>query len=87
LTALFWSNINPYGTFRLDMNIRPNLSAVIIPGQREPSSDTVAEDVSALAQQRLDFKKEDHAATPVAESAFLAVAESWLRERARQSPA
>ncbi|WP_406346846.1 Tn3 family transposase [Streptomyces sp. NBC_00648] len=22
LTALFWSNINPYGTFRLDMNKR-----------------------------------------------------------------
>ncbi len=50
LTTLFWSNINPYGTFRLDMNIRPDLSAVIIPGQREPSSDTVAEDVSALAR-------------------------------------
>lgn len=48
---------------------------------------TVAEDVSALAQRRPDFTKEDHAATPVAESAFLADAESWLRERARQSPA
>lgn len=30
LTALFWSNINPYGTFRLDMrndSILPRLSA------------------------------------------------------------
>ncbi|WP_344884397.1 hypothetical protein [Nonomuraea antimicrobica] len=25
LTALFWSNVNPYGTFRLDMNTRLNL--------------------------------------------------------------
>ncbi|MGE7390847.1 Tn3 family transposase [Streptomyces sp. NPDC004126] len=25
LTALFWSNINPYGTFRLDMDRRLDL--------------------------------------------------------------
>jgi Tn3 transposase DDE domain len=25
LTPLFWSNINPYGTFRLDMNTRLDL--------------------------------------------------------------
>jgi hypothetical protein len=25
LTALFWPNINPYGTFRLDMDKRLNL--------------------------------------------------------------
>jgi hypothetical protein len=25
LTALFWSNVNPYGTFRLDMNKRLDL--------------------------------------------------------------
>ncbi|MFI6744178.1 hypothetical protein ACIBI9_65940 [Nonomuraea sp. NPDC050451] len=24
-TALFWSNVNPYGTFRLDMNKRLDL--------------------------------------------------------------
>jgi hypothetical protein len=26
LTALFWSNINPYGTFRLDMDKRLDLA-------------------------------------------------------------
>ncbi|GAB2918497.1 hypothetical protein [Streptomyces mayteni] len=25
LTALFWSDVNPYGTFRLDMNKRLDL--------------------------------------------------------------
>lgn len=25
LTALFWSNVNPYGTFRLDMDKRLDL--------------------------------------------------------------
>ncbi|MFH8775931.1 Tn3 family transposase [Streptomyces sp. NPDC017958] len=35
LTALFWSNVNPYGTFRLDMDKRLDLgSAVIVPGPR-----------------------------------------------------
>ncbi|MFE3186048.1 Tn3 family transposase [Streptomyces violascens] len=28
LTALFWSNINPYGTFRVDMDRRLGLSGV-----------------------------------------------------------
>ncbi|WP_329305875.1 transposase [Streptomyces sp. NBC_01260] len=45
LTALFWSNINPYGTFRLDMNKRLNLrpaSAAPIPaGQRTPPTDRI----------------------------------------------
>lgn len=27
LTPLFWSNINPYGRFRLDMNTRLDLTA------------------------------------------------------------
>ncbi|MGW5481551.1 hypothetical protein [Streptomyces sp. NPDC004008] len=39
LTALFWSNINPYGTFRLDMNKRLALSGVTIPGQRAAVSE------------------------------------------------
>ncbi|WP_371648287.1 MULTISPECIES: Tn3 family transposase [unclassified Streptomyces] len=39
LTALFWSNINPYGTFRLDMNKRLGLSGVTIPGQRAAVSE------------------------------------------------
>lgn len=38
LTALFWSNINPYGTFRLDMDSRLDLSTVTIPGQRAPGA-------------------------------------------------
>ncbi|MGX5207185.1 Tn3 family transposase [Streptomyces violaceus] len=28
LTALFWSNVNPYGTFRLDMDARLDLGPV-----------------------------------------------------------
>ena len=27
-TSLFWSNINPYGTFHLDMNTRLDLELV-----------------------------------------------------------
>ncbi|MFJ9683580.1 hypothetical protein ACIRP2_36940 [Streptomyces sp. NPDC101194] len=34
MAALFWSNINPYGTFRLDMDKRLDLSGVTIPGPR-----------------------------------------------------
>jgi TnpA family transposase len=35
LTALFWSNINPYGTFRLDMNKRLDLVlSAAVPGPR-----------------------------------------------------
>jgi hypothetical protein len=34
LTALFWSNINPYGTFRLDMDKRLDLVPVTVPGPR-----------------------------------------------------
>ncbi|MGX1025334.1 hypothetical protein RKD38_000015 [Streptomyces ambofaciens] len=29
LTALFWSNVNPYGTFRLDMDKRLDLALPI----------------------------------------------------------
>jgi hypothetical protein len=39
LTALFWPNINPYGTFRLDMDTRLDLSTVTIPGQRAARSE------------------------------------------------
>ncbi|WP_431998531.1 Tn3 family transposase [Streptomyces fungicidicus] len=42
LTALFWSNINPYGTFRLDMDKRLDLaSAAMVPRPRTPA-DTAA---------------------------------------------
>lgn len=34
LTALFWSNVNPYGTFRLDMDIRLDLLPATVPGPR-----------------------------------------------------
>ncbi|GAA1178886.1 hypothetical protein F4556_007249 [Kitasatospora gansuensis] len=35
LTALFWSNVNPYGTFRLDMDKRLDLgSAAVLPRPR-----------------------------------------------------
>ncbi|MEU5109196.1 Tn3 family transposase [Streptomyces sp. NPDC021354] len=34
LTALFWSNINSYGTFRLDMDKRLDLTPMAIPPGR-----------------------------------------------------
>ncbi|MFF7159361.1 Tn3 family transposase [Streptomyces sp. NPDC008139] len=38
LTALFWSNVNPYGTFRLDMDKRLDLlSAATVPRPRTPA--------------------------------------------------
>ncbi|MET8509792.1 Tn3 family transposase [Streptomyces sp. NPDC004787] len=36
MTALFWSNINPYGTFRLDMEKRLDLP-LPLPGPRRPA--------------------------------------------------
>ncbi|MEU9858021.1 Tn3 family transposase [Streptomyces sp. NPDC047974] len=37
LTALFWSNVNPYGTFRLDMDKRLDLgTAAAVPRPRTP---------------------------------------------------
>ncbi|MFE5560691.1 Tn3 family transposase [Streptomyces sp. NPDC056544] len=40
LTALFWSNINPYGTFRLDMDKRLDLLAAPVPGPRRAADET-----------------------------------------------
>ncbi|MEV5928956.1 hypothetical protein ACPCSG_19365 [Streptomyces cellulosae] len=38
LTALFWSNVNPYGTFRLDMDKRLDLApAAMVPRPRTPA--------------------------------------------------
>ncbi|GAA2565287.1 hypothetical protein GCM10010398_62920 [Streptomyces fimbriatus] len=38
LTALFWSNVNPYGTFRLDMDKRLDLGpTVAVPRPRTPA--------------------------------------------------
>ncbi|SDN10148.1 hypothetical protein [Streptomyces wuyuanensis] len=38
LTALFWSNVNPYGTFRLDMDKRLDLGTVAnVPHPRGPA--------------------------------------------------
>ncbi|MFF7883347.1 hypothetical protein ACH40F_44800 [Streptomyces sp. NPDC020794] len=45
LTALFWSNINPYGTFRLDMNKHLDLAQAAVPNPRwaaAPTSNTSA---------------------------------------------
>ncbi|MCK2145287.1 transposase (plasmid) [Streptomyces sp. WAC00276] len=40
LTALFWSNINPYGTFRLDMDSRLELPlSAMLPGPRRAAGD------------------------------------------------
>ncbi|MEV7583235.1 Tn3 family transposase [Streptomyces erythrochromogenes] len=39
LTALFWSNINPYGTFRLDMNQRLDLAPAVVPHPRQATGD------------------------------------------------
>ncbi|AQW48307.1 Tn3 family transposase [Streptomyces violaceusniger] len=42
LTALFWSNVNPYGTFRLDMDKRLDLTvSAAVPRPRTPA-DTAA---------------------------------------------
>jgi hypothetical protein len=39
LTALFWSNINPYGTFRLDMDKQLDLGpSVSVPRPPSPES-------------------------------------------------
>ncbi|MFJ7494484.1 Tn3 family transposase [Streptomyces sp. NPDC097727] len=41
LTALFWSDINPYGTFRLEMDKRLDLGLPItLPHPRTPPTDT-----------------------------------------------
>jgi hypothetical protein len=34
LTALFWSNVDPYGTFRLDMDKQLDLLPAAVPGPR-----------------------------------------------------
>jgi hypothetical protein len=39
LTALFWSNVNPYGTFRLDMSKRLDLG-LTVPRPRAPADAT-----------------------------------------------
>ncbi|MFG3014244.1 hypothetical protein ACGFZB_28230 [Streptomyces cinerochromogenes] len=40
LTALFWTNINPYGTFRLDMDKRLELPlSAALPGPRRAADD------------------------------------------------
>ncbi|MFJ1930471.1 MULTISPECIES: Tn3 family transposase [unclassified Streptomyces] len=39
LTAMFWSNINPYGTFHLDMDKRLDLLPMVVPGPRRAADD------------------------------------------------
>jgi hypothetical protein len=42
LTALFWSNCNPYGTFRLDMDKRLDLALTAAVPRPRTSADTSA---------------------------------------------
>jgi hypothetical protein len=37
LTPLFWSHVRPYGEVNLDLDARPNLTAVTVPGPRTPA--------------------------------------------------
>ncbi|WP_254390201.1 transposase [Streptomyces sp. AC550_RSS872] len=39
LTALFWSNINPYGTFRLEMDKRLDFGPLAVPRPRRATED------------------------------------------------
>ncbi|HEV7900130.1 MAG TPA: Tn3 family transposase [Planosporangium sp.] len=39
LTALFWSNVNPYGTFRLEMDKRLDLGLPTVPHPRTLAAD------------------------------------------------
>lgn len=49
LTALFWSNINPYGTFHLDMEKRLDLDLpVTVPHPRQAAESTAQAARSAL---------------------------------------
>ncbi|WP_211265250.1 hypothetical protein [Actinacidiphila oryziradicis] len=36
---MFWSNINPYGTFHLDMDKRLDLLPMVVPGPRRAADD------------------------------------------------
>ncbi|MFF5013188.1 hypothetical protein [Streptomyces sp. NPDC001165] len=36
-SALFWSNVNPYGTFRLDMSERLDVGLAAVPRPRAPA--------------------------------------------------
>lgn len=45
LSPLFWTHVNPYGRFELDMNSRLDLelaAAVTVPGPRSPQSEASA---------------------------------------------
>ncbi|MFJ7496817.1 hypothetical protein ACIQZB_37840 [Streptomyces sp. NPDC097727] len=51
LTALFWSNINPYGTFRLEMDKRLDFAPPTVPLVRTPIS-TAGQPVSESRHAR-----------------------------------
>jgi hypothetical protein len=44
---MFWSNINPYGTFRLGMNKRLDLLPMGVPGPRQAADDAARSPRSA----------------------------------------
>lgn len=57
LTALFWSNINPYGTFRLDMDKRLDLvPAVAVPRPPHPGGHPRPYDHGGAMSQTHDFQ-------------------------------
>ncbi|MEV2255230.1 hypothetical protein AB0I94_32450 [Streptomyces sp. NPDC050147] len=65
LTALFWSNVNPYGTFRLDMDKRLDLASTV-PRPRTSSvpsapSATLADRARLRAARNLAGMEEDRA--------------------------
>jgi hypothetical protein len=65
LTALFWSNVNPYGTFRLDMDKRLDLASTVARARTSsvPSapSDTLADRARLRAVRNLAGMEEDRA--------------------------
>ncbi|WMD05832.1 Tn3 family transposase [Streptomyces sp. FXY-T5] len=53
LTALFWSNVNPYGTFRLDMDARLDLGPVAaVPRPRTSARANRSEHVDTMREFR-----------------------------------
>lgn len=60
LTALFWSNINPYGTFRLEMDKRLDLVLpIVVPhprvAERQPSAEQVMGRFRPMGRERAEL--------------------------------
>ncbi|MCX5327955.1 hypothetical protein [Streptomyces sp. NBC_00140] len=48
LTALFWSNVNPYGNFRLDMDARLDLGPAVAVPRPRTSADAATRSATEL---------------------------------------